>query len=102
MHAAIAAIWQRGLPQTRERVALLRRAAGELASTGTLPPQLRTEAAGVAHKLAGSLGMFGFHQASELARAIEQVLDAESTPDAARFAALTEALSSSLKDHLAN
>ncbi len=73
--AAIAAIWQRQVPQTRERLMLLARAAEELCRTGAISPQLLAESISVAHKLAGSLGMFGYFQSSEYARRVQQELE---------------------------
>lgn len=82
----IAALWQRSQPQVLERLALLDRSA-----TGPVTPPLQQEAAATAHKLAGSLGMFGFHEGTRLARELEQLLEAES-PDPAQITALTIAL----------
>jgi HPt (histidine-containing phosphotransfer) domain-containing protein len=66
----IAALWLRNRAQTLERLALLDRAAAAAASH-SLTPELLEEATGVAHKLAGSLGMFGFHEGTRLARELE-------------------------------
>jgi HPt (histidine-containing phosphotransfer) domain-containing protein len=102
MQAAIAAIWQKSIPTTRERLALLQRAAEDLATSRTIDGEQRAEAISVAHTLAGSLGMFGFHAATEHARAIEQTLDHEGLPQPERLeeqvAALTAALQPSLED----
>ena len=68
---AISDLWQRNRPQTLDRLALLDRAAA-----GPLTPALRAEAIAVAHKLAGSLGMFGFHDGTRLARDLEIHLEA--------------------------
>ena len=59
----------------RDRLALLERAA-ELAAEGHLSPALREDAAMTAHKLAGSLGMFGYGEGTRIARSLEQLLDA--------------------------
>ena len=83
MHAAtqsstqqqIAALWQRNQPRILDRLALLD-AAAAASSSGVLDPALQQEAAGVAHKLAGSLGMFGFHEGTRMARELEQHLEA--------------------------
>ena len=72
---AIEAIWQRSRPEIARRIATLQEAvAAQLA--GDLDDDLRARADSDAHKLAGSLGMFGFATGSELAREIEQALDA--------------------------
>lgn len=86
-----AAIWNRYLPSTRERVAQLERAAA-LASDGLLTTPLRTEAAMAAHKLAGSLGTFGYHDGTRIARSIEQLLDAPEPPYAPHLLRLTHEL----------
>ncbi len=86
----IAALWQRNQPQVLERLALLDRAATE-----PLNPALQQEAAATAHKLAGSLGMFGFHEGTRLARELEHLLETDS-PDQAQLAPLTSALRQTL------
>ena len=90
----IAALWQRNQPQILERLALLDRAADD-AVAGTLTPALREEAASTAHKLAGSLGMFGFHEGTRLARELEQHLESLTT-DGTTLVALTTQLRASL------
>jgi HPt (histidine-containing phosphotransfer) domain-containing protein len=70
---AIAAIWQRNQPQVLERLTLLDRAAAA-ALAQTLSFELRDEATSAAHRLAGSLGMFGFPEGTRLARQLEQEL----------------------------
>ena len=100
MQTAIAAVWRRAQPQTRERLLLLRRAADELASTRTIDPELRAEAASIAHKLAGSLGMFGFPEATGHARAIEVTLDHAGLPQPERLEEQVSALEASMASHL--
>lgn len=90
----IADLWQRNQTQIDERLALLERAAAD-AATGALTPALREEAAATAHKLAGSLGMFGFHEGTRLARELEHLLLADG-PDPALLAALATQLRNSL------
>ncbi len=85
----LAAIWQRGLPLTHERLTELDNAA---AAGDSLTPEARAAAAATAHKLSGSLGMFGFPAGTKAAREIEQMLEAENTIDAARFKQLTKDL----------
>ncbi|PSB01980.1 response regulator [Merismopedia glauca] len=55
------------------QVTLLERAKTALL-TGSLEPELRAAAKHEAHKLAGSLGLFGYPQGSKLARSIEHLL----------------------------
>ena len=83
--ALLVDLWERGLPLLRERLNLLDRAAAA-AETGDLSEDLRVEAGGIAHKFAGSLGMFGYDRGTEIARQIEQML---SEPPAA-WARLSE------------
>ncbi len=90
----IATLWQRNQPQVLERLAMLDRAAAEAAAS-ILSPGRGHEAAGIAHKLAGSLGMFGFHEGTRLARELEQHLESP-TPDPALLAALSNELRRSL------
>jgi HPt (histidine-containing phosphotransfer) domain-containing protein len=100
MQAAIAAIWQKSLPQTRERLALLQRAADELSTSRTIDTDLRAEAIAVAHKMAGSLGMFGFHEATALASALEVTLEHPGLPQPERLVEQVAALSASLEKDL--
>ena len=86
----IAALWQRSQPQVLERLALLDRAAAE-----PLTPSLQQEAAATAHKLAGSLGMFGFPEGTHIARELELQLETES-PDPTQLKSLTTALRQAL------
>lgn len=69
----LTSLWERGLPLVRERLDLLDRVA-IAAATGDLSEELRVEAVGIAHKFAGSLGMFGYDRGTEIARQIEQML----------------------------
>ncbi len=72
----LASVWQRNLPVVRARLALLSDVAS-LADADVLTPIARQEAADVAHKLAGSLGMFGYLSGTEIARELELLLEAE-------------------------
>jgi HPt (histidine-containing phosphotransfer) domain-containing protein len=62
----------------RDRLNLLDRMAAA-ATTGDLNEELRVESVGIAHKFAGSLGMFGYDRGTEIARQIEQMLTTSST-----------------------
>lgn len=68
--ALVAELWERFRGVAEARVAVLERllAAGEDAS-----PDLRAEAVGAAHKLAGALGTYG-RPGSDAARALEHLL----------------------------
>ena len=98
--AGIQAIWQKQLPQTRERLHLLARAAEELSTTRTIDPALRAEALDVAHKLAGSLGMFGYTEATEHARLIEETLEHAGLPQPERLQQHVADLQRSLANQL--
>jgi HPt (histidine-containing phosphotransfer) domain-containing protein len=67
-------LWQRSLPVIHERLNLLD-AAATAAQAEAFSIELRAQAICEAHKLAGSLGMFGYPQGSVLAREIEQLLE---------------------------
>ena|ERR1700679_2598052 len=90
----IANLWQRNQPQTLDRLALLDRAAAAAAAE-QLTPELREEATSVAHKLAGSLGMFGFPDGTRLARELELHLGS-ATLDHATLTLLANQLRASL------
>jgi HPt (histidine-containing phosphotransfer) domain-containing protein len=81
----LATLWERSLPVLRERCALLDRAA-TAAQAGALTQDLRAEAMAIAHKLSGSLGMFGYPEGTEFARRIEEHLESASPVDAPRLA----------------
>jgi DNA-binding response OmpR family regulator len=72
--------WDRFKEPILERLAVLDRAVVAL-QAGDLPEPLRWEAEQVAHKLAGSLGMFGFPAGSQLGREIEQALQHSIGPE---------------------
>ena len=83
----LARLWRQNLPLLRDRLACLQGAADE-ALSGTLSDARKTEAVDLAHKLAGSLGMFGYPAGTEIARAMEQHLETAAPVDAAYFARL--------------
>ena len=70
---AITRLWARYRPATLDRVSVVEAAAVELLK-GSIDGELRRKAEGEAHKLAGSLGTFGFDDASRDAREIEVLL----------------------------
>jgi len=91
----LASLWERNLPILRERCALLERAAAA-AQAGTLTQELRAEATAIAHKLSGSLGMFGYPEGTQFARRIEEHLEAPGPVDASRLACNVAALLTTL------
>jgi HPt (histidine-containing phosphotransfer) domain-containing protein len=95
---ALAAIWERSRPLIRERLDTVQ-AAADAAGAGTLDDAKRREGLRAAHQLAGSLGTFGLHEATDLARELEAQF-AEAT-DAARVAALSVRLNEVVAPRLA-
>jgi len=91
----LAALWERSLPMMQERLAQLERAVASVRA-GTLTPEQRREAIETAHKLAGSLGMFGYPDGTEFARHIEQHLEEAGPVDALRLADDVAAMRSTL------
>ena len=68
----LAGIWQRNIPVLLERLNTLDSAAAA-AAAGTLSAEPLQQARDVSHKLAGILGTFGHHHATEVARQIEEL-----------------------------
>lgn len=73
MDQMLATLWERNLPLTRERFAKLRQFTADLRA-GSATDEARKEAGEIAHKFAGSLGMYGFHRCTEPARQLELLL----------------------------
>lgn len=91
----ITALWERSVPLISERLNSLD-VACEAALAGRLSPLMRRGAADTAHKLAGSLGMFGYPRGTELAREIEQTLEFDGQVDAPALRQLVMELRASL------
>ena len=83
----LADLWTRNLPMIESRLALLERAAG----SDPLDEELRLDAMNIAHKFAGSLGMFGFTEGTRISRQLELTLDVPA-PDAQQLVILTRML----------
>jgi HPt (histidine-containing phosphotransfer) domain-containing protein len=81
----LASLWERNLPLLLDRFAQLEQAVAA-ARAGTLSQLQRDDAVAIAHKLAGSLGMFGYPEGTEFARRIEQRLEASGAVDPMLFA----------------
>ena len=88
--AAMAAMWEEARPRIMERLAVLQ-AAASAAADGGLDLSARREAEGEAHKLAGSLGMFGYPDGTDVARELETMLEGDGALDAG-FGALVARL----------
>ena len=84
-------VWRENQEIVAGRLAILREAA-RAAGEGRLLIAEREEAKVTAHKLAGSLGMFGLWEASECARAIETHLEQAATDEPCRIDGLVESL----------
>lgn len=95
LDALLKGLWERNLPIFQERLHILDRTASAAAS-GELTEADRIEALDIAHKLSGSLGLFGYNQATEIAREIEQIL---SSPTSATLGVLT-ALAADLRQSI--
>jgi HPt (histidine-containing phosphotransfer) domain-containing protein len=85
------AVWNQQRPLVAERIGIIERAASEL-DQGRLDEQLRADAQRAAHMLAGSIGIFGFAQASAAARELEAELDQPSRERAQAVRALLSRL----------
>jgi HPt (histidine-containing phosphotransfer) domain-containing protein len=69
----LAELWKKNLPTVQERLDLLDKF-GNAAASGKLDEPTRIEALNIAHKLAGSLGMYGYQQGTEVASKMERIL----------------------------
>ena len=97
--ALLADLWQRHLPTLHERLDLLTRTATE-ATIGTLDEMARAEGQSIAHKLSGNLGMFGHHEAGDLASQIESIFKAPTPETLPLLADLTRNLRETLAANL--
>jgi HPt (histidine-containing phosphotransfer) domain-containing protein len=75
-------LWLKFRPQIEERVVVLEQAAAALAQDN-LSPALCAEAQSAAHKLAGSLGTFGFMAGGEMAREAESMYQSNPSRESA-------------------
>ncbi|HEV2578176.1 MAG TPA: Hpt domain-containing protein [Acidobacteriaceae bacterium] len=91
----ISALWERSVPLLSDRLNGLDIAC-EAAVIGRLSPIMRRGAADTAHKLAGSLGMFGYPRGTELAREIEHLLEDDGVVDPVTLRELVVELRASL------
>lgn len=91
----ISALWERSVPLITDRLNALN-VACDAASRDRLSPMMRRGAADTAHKLAGSLGMFGYPRGTEVAREIEQLLESDGAVDAGLLRELVVDLKESL------
>jgi HPt (histidine-containing phosphotransfer) domain-containing protein len=89
--ALLGELWEKNLHIVKARLDLLENAA----ATTPLPETLRVEAMNIAHKLAGSLGMFGFTEGTRISRQLELALDIPA-PDHSQLTLLTHQLRAEL------
>ncbi|PZO09707.1 MAG: hypothetical protein DCF25_21455 [Leptolyngbya foveolarum] len=104
LRAAIAAAWEKHQSSIQERIDVLE-AAVTAVKEGQLSIELKTVGQSQAHKLAGSLGCFGFAEGSRIAREVEQLLKLDgplTQPQRLHFSALVKNLRKSLKDGAEN
>lgn len=80
-------IWTRQRDLVDQRVAAIECATDALVK-GRLEDSDRQQAQRAAHMLAGSIGMFGFHEAARAARELERALSHPTGRDAPKIAAL--------------
>jgi HPt (histidine-containing phosphotransfer) domain-containing protein len=93
--ALLLQLWKKNLPTIRERLDLLDRF-GSAAVSGSLEEHTRIEALNIAHKLAGSLGMFGYQQGTEVASKMERILKSPTPETLVTLRALAADLRKSL------
>src|ERR1700712_5988712 len=86
--ALLADLWQRHLPTLRERLDVLDNIAAK-ASLDPLSDDDRDTGIAISHKFAGSLGMYGYHRASEVAMALEQLFRSNPSPQPDQISPLT-------------
>ncbi|CAA9471740.1 MAG: Circadian input kinase A [uncultured Solirubrobacteraceae bacterium] len=89
--AALATLWKQHEQAILDRVGVLERAVAALVR-GVLDEGLRAEAEREAHKLAGTLGTFGFTKGSQCAHEVELILEIPATLGPARVPLLSELL----------
>jgi HPt (histidine-containing phosphotransfer) domain-containing protein len=97
LRKGLAAIWQKSLPRVNEQIAALEAIAESLAGGPLDAEEMRTGER-EAHKLAGSLGTFGFHEGTRIAREIETLMGSGRSPDPAFMSSLVSALRKSIAE----
>ena len=91
----LAELWKKNLPTVRERLNLLDNF-GAAAASGKIDEPSRLEALSIAHKLAGSLGMYGYQQGTEIASKMEHILKSPTPETLATLRSLAVELRKSL------
>jgi HPt (histidine-containing phosphotransfer) domain-containing protein len=101
MAEALDRLWKQYLPAMKERVAILEKAARNLADR-ELSDEERAEANNAAHKLAGVLGTFGLTKGTVLAREAEILYSGDNGTDpayAGQLAAIVTRLKAMIAAH---
>jgi HPt (histidine-containing phosphotransfer) domain-containing protein len=88
-------LWQKNLPTIRQRLELMDQF-GSAAVSGSLEEHTRIEALNIAHKLAGSLGMYGYQKGTEVASKMERILKSPTPETLVTLRALAADLRKSL------
>jgi HPt (histidine-containing phosphotransfer) domain-containing protein len=91
VRSALEKVWLDSRPEALGRLAMLQSFTEKLCS-GIPGRQSWESAVSAAHRLSGSLGMFGFNEASACAATIEALLSDSSTPDVATMVGLVQRL----------
>ncbi|NER79369.1 MAG: response regulator [Leptolyngbya sp. SIO1D8] len=99
MMAAVTQAWEAHQGTMQERLSVLEAAAAAM-DVGQLSVELQHASRSHAHKLAGSLGCFGFAEGSRIARELEHVLDLDAPLDD-QHASQVSQLVQSLRQNLA-
>lgn len=89
--ALIAELWKRHRPALLERLDILDRIAASAASA-PISRKDCDEAVAIAHKLAGSLGMYGYDRGTEIAMQLERLLRSDPPTEPDLITPLTKAL----------
>lgn len=99
LRKGLAAIWQKSLPRVKEQISTLEGIAEALAGGPLDADQMRTGER-EAHRLAGSLGTFGFHEGTRIARELETLLGSNTSPDPAFVSSLVRELRESIASEI--
>ena len=95
--ANVTKAWKQFKEVAQERVFILEQAASAL-QTSSLDLKLQNQARLTAHKLAGSLGGFGFPEGSKLARKLEDLLQTQLSTETAQIQQFIQLVSSLSKE----
>ncbi len=97
VRAALERVWRGGRSEALSRLTTLEHFLDEVRS-GVTDQRSLSEALSAAHRLSGSLGMFGMEEGSSCAAEIEALLCNQTPPDAAIMAELVHRLRERMED----